>query len=154
MPGFEGPPSTYPSKRDRWLEVVLWLANIAVLAAMAPVAATAGAPQRWIAAAAGVAGVAFVCWILYGTAYTLDRQNLVVRSGPFRWTIPLPSIDRVRRTRNPLAAPACSLDRLAIWYRRRAFPLLVSPADREGFLRDLRLRCPHLVERDGGLMRD
>jgi hypothetical protein len=57
---------------------------------------------------------AFPLWILGSTSYTLTSSHLLVRSGPFRWLIPLDSIQSIMPTRDPLSSPALSIDRLRI----------------------------------------
>ncbi len=122
----------FKSKVDIWLAVVLLLAAIAPFAA-AYLAWQAGA--SWIAhAAIGVAVLLFMLSLLTTTTYTVDRQDLLVRSGPFRWRIALKDISRITPTRSPLSSPALSLDRLRIEYQGGSKHILVSPADAKGFL--------------------
>jgi len=83
----------------------------------------------------------FTLWIWFGTGYTITETHLIIRSAFFSWRYPLAEITRVRPTRNPLASPALSLNRLEIRTRKGLCPL-ISPADREGFLKLLRERCP------------
>jgi hypothetical protein len=75
--------------------------------------------------------------VFRSTYYEIIDRNLLVRSGPFKWTIPVADIREVTPSRNILSSPALSLDRLKIRYGKRAF-ILVSPEDREGFLRAIR----------------
>jgi len=58
---------------------------------------------------------------------------LEIRSGPFKWTIPLDAIKKVDPSRSLLSSPALSLDRLRIQYGGGK-SILVSPNDRDGFL--------------------
>lgn len=76
---------------------------------------------------------AFIASVMFGTSYTIDRRVLTVRSGPFRWKVPLDEIESVEATRSPLSSPALSLDRLRVRYGKRR-SILVSPADKERFL--------------------
>jgi len=92
-----------------------------------------------------------VVWIFRTTRYELDGRELVVRSGPFRWRIDLATIESVTPSRNPLSSPALSLDRLQIRYRKSRF-ILVSPAERDRFLRALS-RAESALERHGGELR-
>ncbi|RIK97992.1 MAG: hypothetical protein DCC71_21360 [Proteobacteria bacterium] len=88
----------------------------------------------------------FIAWTLFGTAYRIGDDAILVRSGPFRWRIPLGAIVSVTPTRNPLSSPAVSLDRLRVAYRaaRGERALMLSPADKAGFLAELAARCPSL----------
>ncbi len=65
---------------------------------------------------------------------------LKIRCGMLiRQQIPLTSIAEVSQSRNPLSAPAWSLDRLRVSYRRGREDglVLISPEDKLGFLREL-----------------
>ena len=69
----------------------------------------------------------------------LTEHDLLVRSGPFRWRVPLGQIHSVTPTRNPLSSPALSLDRLRIEYGDGKW-ILISPRERERFLEALEAR--------------
>ncbi len=110
--------------------------------------------QRLIFLLLGVAMAGFMLWILYGTFYRLTATHLLVRSGPFRYAIPLAEIRSVAPTRSPLSGPACSLDRLQV--DAGGTSILISPAAKQEFLRDLAGRSRGLsfegvlvVRRDG-----
>ena len=90
-----------------------------------------------------LAGV-FQLHALYSVEYTLDATDLRIRASFFRWRVPLAAIESIEPTRNPLSSPACSLDRLLIRYAGKR--IMISPADRAGFLRALRQRAPQLGE--------
>jgi hypothetical protein len=138
--------TTYPSKVDGWLGVLIAVAIaievvIGVLFLVAP--PTSRVAGLLIAAVCfAVAGM--IAWIVLGTRYEVGDGALLARSGPFRFRVPLEGIREVRPTRNPISAPACSLDRLQIDYEvgGRSRWLLVSPKDKEGFLRALRDAIP------------
>lgn len=134
----------FRSKVDAWLLLVLVAGSIAIVAGIG--AAAFSAPGGWALVAsivAGLLGLALILSTLLNTVYRVDGRTLTVVSGPFRWRIPVAEIESVRRTRNPLSSPALSLDRLSIRYsgNRR---IMVSPADRRGFLKALG------VEEDAG----
>jgi membrane protein YdbS with pleckstrin-like domain len=87
-----------------------------------------------------VAGVlALIAWIYATTRYTISANNLLVRAGPFSWVIPIGEITRIEPTRNPASSPALSLDRLMIHYGF-GDELMVSPADKQGFMMALKKR--------------
>lgn len=92
------------------------LAHIAL--AVATIALTAGLP----------------IWILVSTYYDVRDGVLTVRSGPFRWTIPVREISAVRKSRSLLSSPALSLDRLEIRYGNGK-RMLLSPQDVAGFVK-------------------
>jgi membrane protein YdbS with pleckstrin-like domain len=128
--------STYSSKIDVWLAAVVTLGAI-VAAAAAWQVAVAPIPGKWaIVLPILLIGVALPAWIFLATRYTLTQTDLLVRSGPFRWLVPLRAIDRVVPTRCPLSSPALSLDRLRIDYGGGR-SIMISPRARETFLQDL-----------------
>jgi hypothetical protein len=143
----------FPSKRDAWLMGVL-IAGLGISSASLVASLLAPDPDPglgWVVSILIVA-VLFVAWIWTGTDYTLTSAELLVRSGPFRWRVPLAEIREVTPTHNPLSSPALSLDRLEIRYRKMGF-LLISPEDKDGFLRSLVAQAPHLVLRGDHVVR-
>jgi hypothetical protein len=137
----------FPSKRDAWLMgvliVILGISSASLVAAL--LAPDPDPGLGWVVSILIVA-VLFVAWIWTATDYTLTSAELLVRSGPFRWRVPLAEIREVTPTHNPLSSPALSLDRLEIRYGRMGF-LLISPEDKDGFLRSLVAQAPHLALR-------
>jgi hypothetical protein len=94
-----------------------------------------------------ISAAAFILWVLYATYYTLTDCSLIIRSGPFQWTMPLDAIIEIFPTHNPLSSPACSLDRLYIRYIRPGglrSGVMISPQDKAVFLADLVARAPGL----------
>jgi hypothetical protein len=136
----------FPSKRDTWLMLLVWGAQAAILwsAYQTAIDPDASLATKVLTVSLLGATFAFVLWVVYGTRYGFTRRKLLVRSGPFRWTVPLRSIDSVRPSRNPLSSPAASLDRLEVRYAERRKRILISPEDKAGFLRALVARAPHL----------
>ena len=70
--------------------------------------------------------------------------------------IPLASIDEVEPVRNPLGAPAWSLDRLRVDYRKngqRTF-VLISPDDKLAFMQELSRANADLKMKDDRLIRE
>lgn len=74
----------------------------------------------------------FVTWLYFSTSYTVTREALLVKSGPFSWIVPLAEISSIEPTHNPASSPALSLDRLCIRYAGKE--IMVSPADKAGFM--------------------
>ena len=147
----DGGPTRFPSKRDAWLTVVLWIAAATCLAS--GTAALAAEPSfGGIVLLVVLADVAaLMLWILYGTSYTFAGELLDIRSGPFRFKVPVADVVSVEPTRNPLSSPACSLDRLLIRYGTRR--IMVSPKDRSAFLDALARRGTRLARAGDRLVR-
>jgi len=126
----------HKSKTDLWLLAVL-IAAMGASAFASAMVLLASPPSTWwlLVITLGI-GVGLPLWLLLATDYTLASGQLLVRSGPFRWQIPVASIRSITPTRNPLSSPALSLDRLRIEYGHGAF-IMVSPRDKDRFLRDI-----------------
>lgn len=78
--------------------------------------------------------LACAAYFFYTTIYTIRGNELYVRSGFFKMApIDILSISRIRRSNNPLSAPAASLRRLEIRYGKGKF-LLVSPKEEAEFI--------------------
>lgn len=137
------PPRTYASKVDGW---IIGMMGLSVAAAVAGLI-VAGVQEGPLRAAQGgliLLGVfGFLAWILRGTHYTLDAGRLIVRSGPFRWTIALADISSIEKPGGffgrSRSSPALSFDRLVIIYGAGK-RLMISPENQQGFLSDLKAR--------------
>ena len=90
-----------------------------------------------------IAVVLFVGWIWFGTGYEISDDKLKIRCGPLRQRIPLQEIREIKRTRSPLSAPACSLDRMEIKYGNSK-RVMISPADKEAFIKLLMEKSPQI----------
>ncbi|MCC7178613.1 MAG: PH domain-containing protein [Acidobacteria bacterium] len=77
-------------------------------------------------------------------SYTITEDTIIVRRGPIRSQIPLHRIRELRGTREAMAAPALSLDRIEIRTDKGLW-LLVSPSDRIGFIREIQDRVPSVT---------
>ena len=89
--------------------------------------------------------VAFVLWIAMTVKYAFYPEYLYVRGGPFRSRIPYREITRVAPTRDMLSGYRLmtARDGIEIFYRSALLgSVKISPRDAEGFLDELRRRCP------------
>lgn len=128
----------YKSKIDWWVALLLCVppvASVAVCLSMAFGAKAADWP--W-----AVGGILFIiglyAGLLFPLKYGLDDTHLLVRFGVCRQRIPLVNVSEVYPTHNPLSSPALSLDRLHVQFGPSFFKaVMISPADRDGFLNDL-----------------
>ncbi|MED4323086.1 PH domain-containing protein [Weizmannia sp. CD-2023] len=80
----------------------------------------------------------------FHTFYILTDKVLKVRGGIFSWTIPLEEIEVITESKNPLAAPALSLDRLQVVYGKSKF-ILISPKDKSLFLKQIKKMRPEII---------
>jgi len=139
------PARVYPSKVDPWLVIVLALALGAALVSAILAGLEMGPLRVAQAVAIMSAAIGFVVWVFMQTDYTLDGRELIIRSGPFRWRIPVSDITGIDTPgRQSLflrarSSPALSMDRITISYGKDK-RIMISPADKEKFLADLRAR--------------
>ena len=94
-----------------------------------------------------VAGAVLPALILLAIAplilisYELTDTEIIVRQGWLRWRMPLTRITALKATRAIWSSPALSLDRIEIRTDRGSW-LMVSPADKAGFVAAIRARVP------------
>lgn len=126
----------FRSAIDTWFYLVVIAAAAIVIAALLPVMETGSPGVMAAAVVSAVVAIGLPLWLLASTRYTVTHELLIVRSGPFRWHIPRSEISEIQPSRSFLSSPALSLDRLEIKYGAGK-SILVSPADKEAFIRAL-----------------
>lgn len=123
----------FRSKIDRWLLIVMFAA-----AAFPFTQTLAGLRDgsSWIphVLILGLLGGIF-SWLLLSTKYTVNQDTLLVQSGPFRWNIAKNEITQIVPSKSILSSPALSLDRLRVDYAGGRRSVLISPEDKDGFLK-------------------
>lgn len=124
----------FKSKTDLWLYLLMITSVLVCLAVSVFLALQAGLVNVLLAIFIMLTGTGLPLWILLGTRYVIDGEQLTVTSGPFNWIIPLDAVTSVTSTRSSLSAPALSLDRLLITYAGGR-SVMVSPEDKQAFLR-------------------
>jgi hypothetical protein len=88
----------------------------------------------WPGVLINLAVAGFIGLLFWSTHYTIDGHQLRVQAGFFlKEDIDIRSIRRISETRNPISAPAASLDRLDIRYGDRGM-VLISPRDKAAFI--------------------
>ncbi|MEM6708092.1 MAG: PH domain-containing protein [Pseudomonadota bacterium] len=134
----QGPPHTTPvqtfrSAVDWWFyAVLLFVCGTLITTALAVLQTPSTLGLASVGVSAIIAlGLPF--WLLVSTRYQVTGSRLLVRSGPFSWHIERAEISSVTDSNSPISSPALSLKRLEIRYGDGRF-VLVSPADRNGFL--------------------
>ncbi len=124
---------TFRSAVDPWFPLLaIGLPLVVVIFALGPVGPHS-LSKAMVAGMVSLFTIGLPVWLLKSTRYVVKGDTLQVRSGPLRLEIPLSEIHSVQASRSLLAAPALSLNRLEICYGPGQ-SVLVSPADREGFL--------------------
>lgn len=91
----------------------------------------------WAVIAIQLTGFIGIGMLLYQTWYIIDGDELHIRVLFFRYPrIKICDIRSVKKSKNPISAPAASLDRLAIRHGKMGFQL-ISPKDKAAFMRAL-----------------
>ena len=124
---------TFKSAVDLWLLVIVALVVIISLGVSVRLVLQCSSAGYLRVIGVLAVGIGLPLWLLYTTQYVVEDEVLRIQSGPFKWTIPIASINQVVETSNPLSSPALSLRRLKIVYDNNK-SVMVSPKDRDEFL--------------------
>jgi len=130
----------YPSKVDTWLVILLVGTMLAVLIFVGMDSFKTGDFRPlWFAVACELVTTGLVLLISFPLRYQLGPEKIIVQSGVMRTEVPVSKITGIQKTRNPLSAPAWSLDRLKIAYDNDGYPayIVISPRERERFIETL-----------------
>jgi membrane protein YdbS with pleckstrin-like domain len=137
----------FPSKVDGWLAVILAIAPLVSLVGFLDPSVWESVGMLLVALAGPALFVAIYGLLVFPMRYGISDDELIIRHGVVRQRAPLAKIISVEPTRNPLSSPALSLDRLKISTGSRVRDnIMISPADRDGFLA--------LLAERSGLVRD
>ncbi len=130
----------FRSKVDLWLAIMIIAASAMTIDAAWWVLRQ---PYGMIQALLLVSmGALIPVWILLSTHYEIVDENLWVRSGPWKWKIPVLSISRIERSKSWVSSPALSMHRFKIEYGRGK-SILISPKETERFLHAIRHAIAH-----------
>ena len=90
--------------------------------------------QEWIGLSINISVLIFVGYTFMTTYYIIDHKVLKIRCGLFfNKTIAIDTIQKISESRNPISAPAASLDRLELFYSQNK-SILVSPREKKKFI--------------------
>ncbi|TMU57161.1 PH domain-containing protein [Flagellimonas algicola] len=126
----------YRSKVDLWLFLLLLLNFLLVIYFLS-------AEWSWVGAMVNVGVFGSVLYLLFYISYDIKGEDLLVNYAAFyQKRIKISTINRIKETRNPLGAPAASLDRLEISYGHGH--ILVSPKKKTEFMDHLKSINPKI----------
>ncbi|WP_431122364.1 PH domain-containing protein [Flagellimonas flava] len=126
----------YRSKVDLWL-FILTLLNFLVVFYFLSM------EWSWIGAMINIGVMGSVLYLLFYISYDIKGDDLLVNYAAFyQKRIKISTINRIKETRNPMGAPAASLDRLGISYGNGF--ILVSPKKKKGFIDHLKSINPEI----------
>lgn len=135
----------FNSKKDWWLTLIIW--GGALFAIGSGIYGLVEKPADLLIILLVIFGAImvplFMLWMWFTTYYILNEESLIIKYGPFKSTIPLQSINTVKKTNNPLSSPALSLKRVEIFYDKFN-SVFISPVDRDEFIALLCKRCPQI----------
>ena len=97
-----------------------------------------------IGLAVGIPMAVFIFLLCVNTKYYIRDEHVVIKGILKDTLIPISSITSVRPTRNPLSAPALSMDRLEINHGKYDFAL-ISPLEKERFVEELLKINPQIM---------
>ena len=143
----------FSSKVDWWIGALIFVA-VPSLLIYSFVQTLANDPhQNQIVIASSVLYLITLFGIIFPIRYEITDDELIIKSGYIQRSVPFENISGVYPTMNPLSSPALSMHRLRIQCDRR-YPLLISPNNREEFLKVIAERSPHLKKRGDTLHND
>lgn len=147
------------SKKDWWL-VGAALATVVIPLALGAIFILIGSGTResgrLLIVIGLVIGAVLLCFT-YPLYYRITSSELIVRCGILmRRHIPLAAIDGVEPDRSLSGAPAWSLDRLRVDYRKHGEPtfIFISPDDKFAFMQELASTESDLKLKDDRLIRE
>lgn len=148
----------YRSKVDLWLAGLLAVPPLAIASLLVRGIQTGRIEDLVGGGIVGLLIAALYGGLLFPIRYGIGHHELIIQAGWMRQHIALAAITEVYPTRNPLSAPALSLERLHVQYDPRLITATepsgqppaktsrlnqffhsqrISPADRAAFLNDL-----------------
>lgn len=120
----------FKSKIDIWIGAIFFLLPIVMIYA-------AISERDVVTIIITVLIIIMLALIFFGTKYVIDGEELIIYGGIYKKKIAINQITSLRSTKNPLSAPAMSLDRVEITYNPHMQLALVSPKDKETFIKKL-----------------
>ena len=146
------PDSVHKSKVDAWLALLilaLFLSGVISTGAGVYILAVGPFDAALTLLLSGPFLVALIVGLVWPVRYTLASEELIVQSGLLRSRYRYEILTGAAPSRNFLSSPALSLDRIKITYRGRIGFFMISPEDKQAFLRQLAERAPHLRFENG-----
>jgi membrane protein YdbS with pleckstrin-like domain len=129
----------YLSKIDAWFVAVTLISVVFVLAQVFLLHSTAPYAGLYLIGTA-IFIVLFIVALTIPCRYTLEQDHLLIQCGLIRQRIAYLDISSIELSSNPRSAPALSLKRVKISYGSKF--QLISPREREVFIRELQQRLP------------
>lgn len=116
----------FPSKKDLWIYLVIW---VCVIACLTPIFIGRDFEVLFFTIPLAI----LLIWALFTTGYKVNDELLIIQNGPIKKKILIKDIKKISKTKNLLASSALSIDRLEITYGSKFEMELVSPKDKQKF---------------------
>lgn len=129
----------YRSKVDLWLVIVLTISSISLLTLIYNTFDFKSSYEDVIFLVLFVF-LAILIWLpIPTTYYVVECGILKVHSIFLKWEIPLNAIQKIEQTSDFLSAPALSLDRIKIEYKKNNMHeyIMISPKNRAEFIKEI-----------------
>lgn len=137
----------FPSKKDAWLGLIIWGSVLLVASIYIFEDDSIGLQIYGFMDIVGfiliLLTITFLLWVWYGTGYKIEKGLIKIKSGPFRSSVKINEIKKIRATKNPLSAPALSIDRIEILYGKYDMTL-ISPINKLKFIEYLVTENPEI----------
>ena len=128
----------FPSKKDFWLDLILWASIVICLLPLME--------KDYLALFFTLPIAIMLIWLWFSTGYEVNGDLLIIRSGPFKKSIPIKDINKITQTNNLQSSFALSLDRLEITYGSKFGMAIVSPKDKREFVAQLKSINPRIID--------
>jgi hypothetical protein len=139
----------FSSRIDWWIPaiVAIAIAGAPLSIYFSPKTKPVAPSTWWLLAASLIVPIALLWWLFSTTEYVIVGNDLRVSGGPINIVVPLGSITKIARSSSLSSGATLSLYRLAIEYGTYK-EVIISPADRQGFIRAIVARVPNVVLED------
>ncbi|WP_026673735.1 PH domain-containing protein [Alkalihalobacterium bogoriense] len=129
----------FPSKKDAWMTVLIW---VYILAFVFPPIFVAEI-TIWGMLIPVICAI-FLGWIWFQTGYTIEAETLFIKCGPIKSLVKITDIEQIRLTKNPFTAPALSMEKIEIQYSPYR-TVQISPINQQEFIEHLLKRNPTIT---------
>ena len=117
-------------------KVDIWMAIIFIVVPMSMIYGVITEPSAILLLITALI-IVLLCILFFGTKYVIEEDELIVYGGLYKKRIQIKQIRSLRPSKNPLSAPAMSIDRIEITFDPHIQVVLVSPKDKELFVKKL-----------------
>lgn len=128
----------FPSKKDIWYRLIFW-GTVLILVIPAVM------QQEILGLFIGLPIAFFIGWIWFTTGYTIEDSMLKIKFGPFRKWIAIQDISKMNRVKNPISAPALSINRIEIIHGKFYDGVFLSPENEREFIQLILQENPQII---------